>query len=202
MVGVEYDFITDKNWFPCLKTYSACRVKTIHRDGGVKLELSIHSNPIQSRFQVYILCGQLFPLLTLQGGFSNCSPQFSVPKWRMMGSQSEVLFHEIHDVQKILVGWTTFFFLVLKFGRNSEKKHPVHVTTLTHTRHSFDKHVTWFGDQQQWMEGAKKLQNKCKSCQTAKKLEGCLANWVVLEWSWSENIVAKNNWSLMIYLDL
>ena len=36
-----------------------------------------------------------------------------------MGSQSEILFHEILDVQKILVGWTTFFFLALKFGRNS-----------------------------------------------------------------------------------
>ena len=36
-----------------------------------------------------------------------------------MGSQSEILFHEILDVQKILVGLTNFFFLVLKFGRNS-----------------------------------------------------------------------------------
>ena len=34
------DYITDKNWFPCLRRYSACRVKTIHRDGGVKLELT------------------------------------------------------------------------------------------------------------------------------------------------------------------
>ena len=38
-----------------------------------------------------------------------------------MGSQSEILFHEILDVQKILVGWTTFFFLVLKIGRTSKK---------------------------------------------------------------------------------
>ena len=37
----------------------------------------------------------------------------------MMGSQSEILFHEILDVQKIIIGWTTFFFLALKFGRNS-----------------------------------------------------------------------------------
>ena len=36
-----------------------------------------------------------------------------------MGSQSEIPFHEILDVQKIPVGWTSFFFLVLKFGRNS-----------------------------------------------------------------------------------
>ena len=53
------------------------------------------------------------------GCFFNCSSQFSVPKWKTMGSQSEILFHEILDVQKIHVGWTTFFFLALKFGRNS-----------------------------------------------------------------------------------
>ena len=39
-----------------------------------------------------------------------------------MGSQSEILFHEILDVQKILIGWTTFFFLALKFGQTSKKK--------------------------------------------------------------------------------
>ena len=36
-----------------------------------------------------------------------------------MGSQSEILFHEILDVQKILVGGKTFFFLAAKFGRKS-----------------------------------------------------------------------------------
>ena len=55
----------------------------------------------------------------LQGGFFNCSSQFLVPKWKTMGSQSEVLFHEILDVQKILIGWTKIFFLALKFGWNS-----------------------------------------------------------------------------------
>ena len=49
----------------------------------------------------------------MQGAFFNCSSQFSVPKWKTMGSQSEILFHEILDVQKILVGWTTFLFLAL-----------------------------------------------------------------------------------------
>ena len=47
-----------------------------------------------------------------------------------MGSQSEILFHEISDVQKILVGWTMFFFLALNFGRNSYKKHPVQLLLL------------------------------------------------------------------------
>ena len=46
-------------------------------------------------------------------------------KMKTMGSQSEILFHEILYVQKILVGWTTFFFLVLKIGRTSQKNHPV-----------------------------------------------------------------------------
>ena len=55
----------------------------------------------------------------IQGGFFYWSAQFSAPKWKTIGSQSEILFHEILDVQKILVGWTTFFFLALKFGRNS-----------------------------------------------------------------------------------
>ena len=57
--------------------------------------------------------------MLIQGDFSNCSSQFSVPKWKTMGSQSEILFHEILDVQKILVGWIKFFFLAMKFGRNS-----------------------------------------------------------------------------------
>ena len=51
--------------------------------------------------------------------FFNCSSQFSVPKWKTMGSQSDILFHEILNVQKILVGWIRFCFLALKFGRNS-----------------------------------------------------------------------------------
>ena len=35
------------------------------------------------------------------------------------GEQSEIMFHEILDVQQMLIGWTMFFFLALKFGRNS-----------------------------------------------------------------------------------
>ena len=42
-----------------------------------------------------------------------------------MGSQSEILFHEILDVQNILIDWTTFFFLALKYGGTSQKNHPV-----------------------------------------------------------------------------
>ena len=52
-------------------------------------------------------------------GFFNCSSYFSEPKWKMMGRQSEILFHEIFNVQKILFGWITFFFLALKYGQNS-----------------------------------------------------------------------------------
>ena len=44
-----------------------------------------------------------------------------------MGSQSEILFHEILDVQMILVDGKTFFFLALKFGRKSLKKHTVYM---------------------------------------------------------------------------
>ena len=41
-----------------------------------------------------------------------------------MDSQSKILFHEILDVQKILVGW---FFLALKFSGTVKKKHPVSI---------------------------------------------------------------------------
>ena len=67
----------------------------------------------------------------IQGVFFYWSAQFSVPKWKTMGSQSEILFHEILDVQKILIGWTTFFFLALKFGRTSQKNHPVWPNQVT-----------------------------------------------------------------------
>ena len=40
----------------------------------------------------------------IQGVFFNSSSQFSVPKRKTLGSQSEMQFHEILDVQKILVG--------------------------------------------------------------------------------------------------
>ena len=36
-----------------------------------------------------------------------------------MDNQSEILVPEILNVQKILIGWTKFFFLALKFGRTS-----------------------------------------------------------------------------------
>ena len=41
-----------------------------------------------------------------------------------MGSQSEILFHEILYVQKILVGWTTFFFLGTEIWAEQLKKPP------------------------------------------------------------------------------
>ena len=81
--------------------------------------------------------------MKLQGDFFNCSSQISVPKWKTMGSQSETLFHEILDLQKILFGWTRFFFLALKFGRNSKKItlyfNKFRVTTLTNLCNNFDK---------------------------------------------------------------
>ena len=42
-------------------------------------------------------------LFLLQGAFFNCSSLFSVPKWKTLGNQSDILFHEILDVQSILV---------------------------------------------------------------------------------------------------
>ena len=61
----------------------------------------------------------LVVMLTLT--YYNCFSKFAVPKWKTMGSQSEILFHEILNVQKNLVGWTIVFLLALKFGQNSKK---------------------------------------------------------------------------------
>ena len=61
-----------------------------------------------------IMVRQVEEMPNIQGGFFNWSAQFSVAKWKTMDSQSEILFHEILNVQKILIGWTTFFFLALK----------------------------------------------------------------------------------------
>ena len=60
------------------------------------------------------------------GWFFNCSSRFSVPKWKMNGGQSEILFHEIPDVQKILVGWTIFFLFSTEIWAEQLKKHPVY----------------------------------------------------------------------------
>ena len=51
--------------------------------------------------------------------FLTVPPNFQYQNEKTMGSQSEILFHEILDVKKILFGSTTFFFLALKFGQNS-----------------------------------------------------------------------------------
>ena len=42
--------------------------------------------------------------VSIEGGLFNCSYQFSSIKWKTISSQSEILFFEILDVQKILVG--------------------------------------------------------------------------------------------------
>ena len=57
--------------------------------------------------------------LDLQGGFFNWSARFSVPKWKTSCSQPGLVFHEIFNVKKLLVGWASFFILVLKIGRTS-----------------------------------------------------------------------------------
>ena len=51
--------------------------------------------------------------------FFNWSALFSVPKWKTSCSQPKVLFQEIINVNKLLVGWASFFILVLKMGRAS-----------------------------------------------------------------------------------
>ena len=67
---------------------------------------------------VFWLCpnSRLGEMYIVQGGFFNCSSQFSAPKWQMMGSKSGILFHEIldHPCQ-----FNNVFLLALKFGRNS-----------------------------------------------------------------------------------
>ena len=55
----------------------------------------------------------------LEGAFFNCSSPFSVPKWKTSRSQPGQPFQENSNVKKLLVGWASFFILVLKMGRAS-----------------------------------------------------------------------------------
>ena len=58
-------------------------------------------------------------IIVLQGVFLTGPPNLQYQNEKTMDSQSEILVHEILNVQKILIGWTKFFFLALKFGRTS-----------------------------------------------------------------------------------
>ena len=51
----------------------------------------------------------------IQGGFFNWSARFSVPKWKKMDSQLEILFNEILNVQKILLLRLEINFLVVSY---------------------------------------------------------------------------------------
>ena len=82
------------------------------------------------------LCNRF--IYNIQGGFFYWSAQFSVPKWKTMGSQSEILFQEILDLQNILIDWTTFFFLALKLGQTSQKNHPVYNIHIPGVRFVFN----------------------------------------------------------------
>ena len=42
--------------------------------------------------------------IVLQSAFFNYSSQFSVPKWKTMGTESEILFHRILHVKKMPIG--------------------------------------------------------------------------------------------------
>ena len=61
---------------------------------------------------------QLAHLRVFQSYF-NCSSRFSVPKWKTSCSQPGLLFQEIFNVKKLLVGWASSLILLLKMGRNS-----------------------------------------------------------------------------------
>ena len=56
----------------------------------------------------------------IQAAFFNCSSRFSEPKWNPSCSQPGLLFQEIFNVRKLLVGWASFFF---HFGnKNGEER--------------------------------------------------------------------------------
>ena len=64
---------------------------------------SINFGPINT-FRIQVQAFHLFFLYVfVQGGFLTVPPNFQYQKLKMMGSQSEILFYEIFDVQKILV---------------------------------------------------------------------------------------------------
>ena len=82
--------------------------------------LALSWHPPRIYWLGYKVKDQLTPTFLYRVVF-NVPPNFQYQNEKTMGSQSKNLFHEILDVQKILVGWTMFFFLALKFGRNINK---------------------------------------------------------------------------------
>ena len=64
-------------------------------------------------------------LYTHAGWFFNCSSQFSEPNWKMMGGQSDYApLNSQCTKDPHCIGWTKFFFLAPKYGRNSKKNPP------------------------------------------------------------------------------
>ena len=64
----------------------------------------------------------LFPPFTkslIQGGFFNCSAQFSVLKRKMLFNQRGSFVHQKFHGTESLIGCPPFFISVLKIGRNS-----------------------------------------------------------------------------------
>ena len=61
--------------------------------------------------------------------FFNSSAQISVLKRKTLLNQQGSLVHREFDGTESLIGGPSFFILVLKIGRNSSKKHPVHRIT-------------------------------------------------------------------------
>ena len=74
----------------------------------------------------------------LQGGFFNWSAQFSVPKWKTSCSRPGLVFHEIFNVKKFLVGWASFFHFGTE-NRADQLKKPPCMSCLT----KMTKFVIW-----------------------------------------------------------
>ena len=67
----------------------------------------------------------------IQGAFFNCFAQISVLKRKTLFNQRESFVHREFHGTDFLIGCPSFFILVLKIGRPSQKNHPVCMSVIT-----------------------------------------------------------------------
>ena len=84
-----------------------------------------HNNPSFS-----LLVSSVGRYWLIQGGFFNWSARFSVPKWKTSCSQPGLVFQEIFNVKKLLVGWASFVHFGTENRADQLKKTPCIIPPL------------------------------------------------------------------------
>ena len=74
-----------------------------------------HHHTISLRHRIHYI------IYYIQGAFFNCSAQISVLKRKMLFNQRGSFVHQEFHGTESLIGYPSFFILILKIGRNSKK---------------------------------------------------------------------------------